>query len=122
MCVWHGNTPSNGVGADVLAKTKLVVTGLKTTRLTVLGALAVEILAGDAKLHQILYVTKRNQAAYSVKNVPRTTVDSFGRRARGGRWGCDTGGGPGGRSLGSMWLSGQVRGPVTSNFSTRCCY
>ena len=36
-----------GLGVEKLAETKVVLKGVKGSRLTVLGALAVEILAGD---------------------------------------------------------------------------
>ena len=50
-----------GLGADVLAKTRVVVTGVKCSRLTILGTFAVEISAGDWTSYQIVYVTKETK-------------------------------------------------------------
>ena len=50
-----------GLQVDGLAKTKVLVKEMKGSRLTVLCALAVEILAGDMKSHQILYITKETK-------------------------------------------------------------
>ena len=62
ICVCGMSTVlSMGLGANVLAKTRLVLMGVKRTRLTVLGALAVEILAGDRTTYQIVYVTKETK-------------------------------------------------------------
>ena len=62
ICVCGMSTVlSMGLGANVLAKTRMVLMGVKRTRLTVLGALAVEISAGDKTSYQIVYVTKETK-------------------------------------------------------------
>ena len=63
-----------GLGANVLAKTRLVLMGVKRTRLTVLGALAVEILAGDRTTYQIVYVTKETKRLI----LSRTCLEQLG--------------------------------------------
>ena len=50
---------SMGLGANVLAKTRMVMMGVKRTRLTVLGALAVEILAGVRTTYQLFMAQKK---------------------------------------------------------------
>ena len=45
----------------MLAKTRLVVQGVKRSKLSVLGAVAVEISAGGRPSHQIFYVTEESK-------------------------------------------------------------
>ena len=46
---------------DVLEKTRVVGKGVKESRLTVLGALAVKISEGEKKSYQILYITRETK-------------------------------------------------------------
>ena len=50
-----------GLQVDMLAKTRMVVRGVKGSNLTVLGAVAVEITAGGITSYQILYVTEKTK-------------------------------------------------------------
>ena len=50
-----------GLQVNMLAKTRLVVRGVKGSRLTVLEAVAVEISAGGKISYQILYVTEETR-------------------------------------------------------------
>ena len=50
-----------GLQMNVLARTRMVVKGVKGSRLTVLGAVAVAISAGGRTVYQILYVTKETK-------------------------------------------------------------
>ena len=75
VCVCGMSTVlSMGLGANVLAKTRMVLMGVKRTRLTVLGALAVEISAGDRTTYQIVYVTKETERPI----LSRTCLEQLG--------------------------------------------
>merc|ERR1719508_617764 len=56
-----GTMEALGLSISMLAKTKLKVRGVKRTELTVLGAVSVEISAGDRQSNQILYVTSETR-------------------------------------------------------------
>ena len=56
-----GTMQALGLNSSMLARTKLKVRGVKRTELSVLGAVSVEISAGDRKSNQILYVTSETR-------------------------------------------------------------
>ena len=58
-----------GLQVDMLAKTWTVIKGVKGSRLTVLGVLAVEIPVGDKKSRQMLYVAREMFASTNLYNL-----------------------------------------------------
>ena len=63
-----------GLQVNMLARTRLVVRGVKRSRLTVLGAVAVEISAGGRTSYQILYVTEETKQLI----LSRTCLEQLG--------------------------------------------
>ena len=63
-----------GIQKDMLAKTRMVLRGVKRSRLTVVGAVAVEISAGGKTAYQILYVTEETKQLI----LSRTCLEQLG--------------------------------------------
>ena len=63
-----------GLQVNMLARTRLVVRGVKRSRLTVLGAVVVEISAGGRTSYQILYVTEETKQLI----LSRTCLEQLG--------------------------------------------
>ena len=75
-----GHHQGIGVAGEHVSKNKVVVRGVKRSRLTVLGAVAVEISAGGRTSYQILYVTEETKQLI----LSHTCLEQLGRVGDGG--------------------------------------